>query len=134
MKHELLPLRNCYLPTGGGWLISGCEDTSVYCYPLREHASAKSGYHLSRHSVSSCGMWVLSPAFSADCLLPFNISHVFVPHSFPYLRMLLLLHSPPDIFAHFGPNTPLAFLCCFSLRFAERSSGCGRECTEHFVG
>ncbi|OEH75849.1 myosin f [Cyclospora cayetanensis] len=50
MQHELLPLRNCFLPTGGGWLVSGCEDMSVFCFPLREHASAKSGFHLSRHS------------------------------------------------------------------------------------
>jgi WD40 repeat protein len=39
VAHSLLPLKCCFSPSDGGYLISGSEDKSVYLYSLAKHAN-----------------------------------------------------------------------------------------------
>merc|ERR1711957_306659 len=41
VAHSLLPLKNCYSPSGQGYLISGSEDKEVYIYSLARGANNK---------------------------------------------------------------------------------------------
>ncbi|CAE7480335.1 XI-B [Symbiodinium pilosum] len=41
VAHELLPLKNCYSPSGQGYLISGSENKDVHIYPLGKGSNYK---------------------------------------------------------------------------------------------
>lgn len=50
VAHSLLPLKNCYSPSGHGYLISGSEDKEVYIYSLSKAGNYKMQF-LKHHSV-----------------------------------------------------------------------------------
>ncbi|CAJ1441487.1 unnamed protein product [Effrenium voratum] len=50
VAHELLPLKNCYSPSGQGYLISGSENKEVHIYSLGKGANYKMQY-LKHHQV-----------------------------------------------------------------------------------
>eukprot|EP00397_Hematodinium_sp_SG-2012_P000521 GEMP01000522.1.p1 GENE.GEMP01000522.1~~GEMP01000522.1.p1 ORF type:complete len:1700 (+),score=383.46 GEMP01000522.1:143-5242(+) len=50
VAHSLLPLKNCYSPSGNGYLISGSEDKEVYIYSLQKGSGYKMQY-LKHHQV-----------------------------------------------------------------------------------
>ena len=50
VAHSLLPLKCCYSPSDGGYLISGSEDKSVYIYSLARNGNYKLTF-LTHHQV-----------------------------------------------------------------------------------
>ena len=50
VAHELLPLKNCYSPSGQGYLISGSENKEVHIYALGKGTNYKMQY-LKHHQV-----------------------------------------------------------------------------------
>jgi len=50
VAHSLLPLKNCYSPSGNGYLISGSEDKEVYIYSLARGGGYKMQF-LKHHQV-----------------------------------------------------------------------------------
>lgn len=50
VAHELLPLKNCYSPSGQGYLISGSENKEVHIYALGKGSNYKMQY-LKHHQV-----------------------------------------------------------------------------------
>ncbi|CAE6971676.1 WDR13 [Symbiodinium natans] len=74
VAHELLPLKNCYSPSGQGYLISGSENKDVHIYPLGKGSNYKM-QPLKHHQVPVVAVSVNMQdtlLASADSLQPYS--------------------------------------------------------------